>query len=90
MTAITLTEANFEREVNQSALPVLVGFGSVDNIDNVSERMGGALKCCKAAPALADKYKIRTTPTMLLFKNGCVTDTIVGAVKTEQLLKILR
>jgi thioredoxin-like negative regulator of GroEL len=94
MAAITLTEANFDREVGQSALPVIVGFGDSDNLDDVSRHLKGSLKFCKVncvtAPSLAKRYKIHNTPTMLVFKGGRVTDTIVGALKPEQLLKILQ
>jgi thioredoxin 1 len=93
MAVITLNETNFESEVNQSNTPVLVGFGSTDNIDGVSKHMSGELKCCKinvgSSPGLASRYGIRSVPTMLLFRGGQVTDTIVGSLKTEQLLKIL-
>ncbi|MCL1881786.1 MAG: thioredoxin family protein [Oscillospiraceae bacterium] len=101
MSAITLTEANFEKEVNHSDLPVLVSYEdnrspytAADAVDKVSESMNGALKCCKinvnTNPTLATKYQIRSVPTMLLFKHGKVTDTIVGKINPEQLMKILK
>jgi thioredoxin 1 len=94
MAVITLTEANFDREVNNSALPVLVGFESAECIDSVSEQLGKKMKCCKVssstAPGLARRYQVHGVPTMLLFKGGQVTDTIFGAIKTEQVLKILQ
>ncbi|MCL1866944.1 MAG: thioredoxin domain-containing protein [Oscillospiraceae bacterium] len=97
MAAITLTEENFEKEVKQSALPVLVSYRegeiSSDCVDRVSERMDGVLKCCKinakASPELVKRYRIRSVPTILLFKRGQVTDTIVGETRTEQLMRIL-
>ena len=91
MIAITLNEANYEREMREiknSALPVLVGFGG-ENIDSVSVRMRGAYKCYRADSDLAKRYQVRKLPTLLLFKDGKVTDTIVGSLKEEQLLKIL-
>jgi thioredoxin 1 len=93
MPAITLTEENFDREVKQSCLPVLVSFGE-NNVDNVSERMRGVLKCCKinikTNPRIAQRYRIRNIPTILLFKGGHVTDTIIGETRTEQLMRILQ
>jgi thioredoxin 1 len=96
MAAITLTEANFEQEVKQSNLPVLVSYqdcGDKSSVDKISERMDGVLKCCKinvgANPGLVKRYRIRSIPTILLFKRGQVTDTIVGETRTEQLMRIL-
>jgi len=97
MPAITLTEANFEQEVKQSRLPVLVSYQNntaANSVDRISERMNGVLKCCKinvgTTPALAQRYRIRSIPTILLFKHGQVTDTIVGETRTEQLIRILQ
>ncbi|MCL2036017.1 MAG: thioredoxin family protein [Oscillospiraceae bacterium] len=101
MPAITLNEENFEKEVKQSGLPVLVSFHSGERkspekspVDCVSERMSGLLKCCKinagSNPRLTGKYRIRKLPTILLFKSGKVTDTIVGETRTEQLMRILQ
>jgi len=97
MPAITLTKENFDEEVKQSSLPVLVsyqGSTSTGSIDRVSSHLNGVLKCCKvnagANPELAQKYKVRCLPTVLLFKDGRVTDTIVGAMRTEQLMQILQ
>ena len=100
MNTITLTEKNFDREVNQSTLPVLVSYedGNFPNaaasVDSVSSRLDGVMKCCKinvgTDPTLATKNKVRSVPTIQLFKDGKVTDTIVGSMKTEQLMKILQ
>jgi thioredoxin 1 len=97
MPAITLTNENFDKEVKQSSLPVLVSYqngANSDSVDTVSDFMNGTLKCCKINvgdnPELAGRYKIRSVPTILLFRGGRVTDTIVGDVKTEQLMKILK
>jgi len=87
MATITLNEANFEREVNESVLPVLVGFGT--DIDSVNARMNGSYKCCKADSALAKRCRVRKMPTLLLYRGGKVTDTIVGSLAAEQVVKIL-
>ena len=97
MPAITVTEANFEREVKQSPLPVLVSYQNVAGsspVDGISEHLNGVLKCCKinvdTDPSLARKYRVRCVPTILLFNRGRVTDTIVGEMRTEQLMRILQ
>lgn len=93
MSTIALTESNFDREVNNSTLPVLVEFGDTHCIDGVSAQLSKTMKCCKVsgnASALERRYHIRGVPTLLVFKGGKVTDTIFGAIKTEQVLKILQ
>ena len=100
MSTITLTEKNFDREVNQSDLPVLVSYedsnfpNAAAPVDGISSRLSGVMKCCKinvgTDPGLASKHKVRSVPTIQLFKDGKITDTIVGTMKTEQLLKILQ
>jgi thioredoxin 1 len=97
MPVITLTEKNFDKEVKQSRLPVLVSCqdsGSVVCVENISERMKNVLKCCRinvgANPGLARRYRVRCLPTILVFKAGVVTDTIVGETRTEQLIRILQ
>ncbi|MCL2071132.1 MAG: thioredoxin family protein [Oscillospiraceae bacterium] len=96
---IALTESNFDREVKQCSVPVLVSFhpggnSRTDSVDNFSERLNGALKCCTinaaTQPRLTRKYKVRSLPTILLFNRGRVTDTIVGVTRTEQLMQILQ
>jgi thioredoxin 1 len=97
MSAITLTERNFDEVVKQSNLPVLVSYqdnNDVESLEKVSNDLRGILKCCRinvgTNPGLASRYKIRSIPTILLFNDGEVTDTIVGSVKTEQLMRILQ
>jgi len=88
MQTITLTEENFDKEVKQSAQPVLVSF-----------RCNGELsvpnyKCCKVddkkSTRLTDRYAVGSMPTIVLFRGGKVTDTIVGSMRTEQLMRILQ
>ena len=84
---ITLTESNFDKEVKQASVPVLVNFCQNTNLCVPD------YKCCnvdaKASARLAREYRIRNLPTILLFNNGNVTDTIVGEMHEKQLMKIL-
>lgn len=102
MPALIITEANFENEVENSNLPVLLDFwaswsppanSSARVADNVSAELEGRIKVgtvnVNDEPDIAYKYKIRRIPTMILLKNGKVTDTIVGNLSKNQILGIL-
>lgn len=98
--ALTLNETNFQSEVIDSTVPVLVDFwaewcgpckmiGPV--IDQVAAEVGSAAKVGKVnvddARNLAVKYNVRSIPLLLFFKNGEVKDQIVGASVTKDQLK---
>lgn len=98
--ALKLTDANFQSEVIDSELPVLVDFwaewcgpckmiGPV--IDQVATDLEGVAKVGKVnvdeARELAVKYNVRSIPLLLFFKNGEVKDQIVGASITKDQLK---
>ncbi|GAA5131179.1 thioredoxin [Luteolibacter yonseiensis] len=98
--ALNLTDANFQSEVIDSELPVLVDFwaewcgpckmiGPV--IDQVATDLEGVAKVAKVnvddSRELAVKYNVRSIPLLLFFKNGEVKDQIVGASVTKDQLK---
>jgi len=93
-----VTDANFEQEVLKSQAPVLVDFWAewcgpckmiAPVLEEIAGEYGGKLKIAKLNidenPATPPKYGIRGIPTLMLFKNGNVEATKVGAVSKSQL-----
>jgi thioredoxin 1 len=102
MSELTFTKDNFEAEVLNSTLPVIVDFGAswcgpcrmlAPVIDKLAEELDGKAVVGKVnvddEAELAAKYKIMTIPTVLLFKNGSVAATSVGVKPKAQLLESL-
>ncbi len=85
-------DGTFASEV-EAAVPVLVDFGAewcgpcrmvAPVLDDLSREMAGRLKVVKLNidenPVTADRYQVRSIPTLLLFKGGVVVDQVVGAL----------
>ncbi|CAN4275961.1 TrxA Thiol-disulfide isomerase and thioredoxins [Methylophilaceae bacterium] len=93
-----LSDAAFEQEVLQSSLPVLVDYWAewcgpckmiAPILDDISKEYSGRLKVAKLNiddnQQTPPKYGIRGIPTLMLFKNGNVEATKVGALSKSQL-----
>lgn len=102
MSEIKLTTANFNNEVIESDIPVLVDFWATwcgpcrmlgPVIEELAEEYKGKIKVGKVnvdeEPALAAKFDISSIPTVMLFKNGKVSETVVGYRPKEQFVSIL-
>lgn len=96
--ANVFTDANFQEEVINSDLPVLVDFyadwcgpckmiGPI--VSQLADEYEGKVKIGKldveASGVTAQQYRVMSIPTLLVFKGGQVVDTIVGAVPKNQL-----
>ncbi len=93
-----VTDAAFEQEVLQSTTPVLVDYWAewcgpckmiAPILDEVAKEYQGKLKVAKLNidenPMTPPKYGIRGIPTLMIFKNGNVEATKVGALSKSQL-----
>lgn len=100
--AQAITDANFDSEVLKSPVPVLIDFwapwcgpcramGPV--IDELSSEYDGKIKICKMNvdenTRTPSQYQIRAIPTMILFKNGQVVETLTGALPKDALKRVL-
>lgn len=99
---IILTELNFEDEVLKSELPVLVDFWAdwcgpckmlAPTIEELATEYKGRAKIGKLNvdqhPAIAEKYGIRSIPTLIFFENGTIVDQAVGVQSKNNLVKML-
>lgn len=102
MALVTITDDNFEDEVLKSDKPVLIDFwatwcGPCRMIAPIVEEMAVEYED-KAKIGKLDvdsnqqtsiKYGVRSIPTLLLFKNGELKETIIGAVPKAHLVEKL-
>ncbi|MBS9424734.1 thioredoxin TrxA [Photorhabdus caribbeanensis] len=99
---IHLSDASFDTDVLNATGPVLVDFWAAwcgpckmiaPILDEIASEYSGKLTIAKLNiddnPATAPKYGIRGIPTLLLFKDGQVAATKVGALSKTQLKEFL-
>jgi thioredoxin 1 len=99
---VYVTDTTFDNEVLQSSTPVLVDYWAewcgpckmiAPILDDVARDYAGKLKVAKLNidenQATPPKYGIRGIPTLMLFKNGNVEATKVGALSKSQLAAFL-
>ncbi|RLA88254.1 MAG: thioredoxin [Deltaproteobacteria bacterium] len=93
---IQLNNENFEQEVINSPLPVLIDFWAPwcgpcqivsPIVEEIAEIYKGKIKVGKLnvddAQEIAIRYGIRGIPTLLVFKGGEVADRMIGAYPKE-------
>ncbi len=97
------TAANFEEEVLNSQIPVLVDFYAdwcgpckmmAPVVENLAESFEGKVKVGKLniddEMDIAQKYRVMSIPTFIIFKDGKAVETSVGAMQKDELEKKLQ
>ncbi|NLC42650.1 MAG: thioredoxin [Clostridiales bacterium] len=100
---VNLTLDNFEEEVENSNLPVLVDFWAAwcgpckmiaPIIDQLADEFDGKAKIAKVNVDenrdLSIRFQVQSIPTLLLFKDGEVVNQMVGARPKAELVKLLQ
>ena len=96
------TDADFATQVLQSATPVLVDFWGewcapckaiAPMLEDLARDYAGKVKVVKVDmdknQRTAITWRVRSAPTLLLFKNGTVAATQIGAVSKSQLTQMV-
>ena len=98
----SVTTTDFDQEVLQSEVPVLVDFWAAwcgpcravaPEVDAVADQLEGKARVFKldvdAFPDVEERYGVRSIPTLIFFKNGQVVDQLVGAFPRKVLAQKL-
>lgn len=101
MAVIKLTHQNFEQEVMNSDVPVLIDFwaawcGPCKMIGPVIEEIANDAKGFKVGkinvdeePALAEKFGIISIPTLIVIKDGKIHNQAVGVKQKQSILDMI-
>lgn len=99
MSDLKITSENFEKEVLNSDIPVLVDFYATwcgpckmmsPIVEEIAKKMEGKVKVLKIdtdeEQQLAIKYGIMSIPTFIIFKNGKIEKTLIGMQDKTELI----
>lgn len=100
---VQISDASFAEDVLNATTPVLVDFWApwcgpckmiAPILDDLAEELGDKIKICKMnvddnqeVPA---KFNVRGIPTLLIFKDGNIEATKVGALSKSQLMEFIQ
>ena len=98
----SISDESFEEEVLKNELPVLVDFWATwcapclmiaPSLENIAQAYKGKIEIKKLNvddnPQTPAKYGIMSIPTLLLFKQGELKETIIGALPQDKIVEII-
>ena len=99
---LEFTDGNFNSEVLQSEIPVLVDFWAewcgpckaiAPTVGEIANDYNGKIKVGKVNvdtnQKIAMEYGIRSIPSLLIFKGGTILNQVVGSVQKDSITKLL-
>ncbi|MBC8359728.1 MAG: thioredoxin [Candidatus Aminicenantes bacterium] len=99
---LNVSDDNFEEEVLKNELPVLVDFWAVwcapcqmivPILEYLVENYKDKLKICKLNVdenmKTSSNYGVRSIPTILLFKDGELKETMIGALPQDKIIDMI-
>ena len=103
MATVNVTDENFETEVIKAGKPVIVDFWAewcgpckqiAPTLEEISDEMSNEVTIAKhnidEEPNTPTKYGVRGIPTMLLFKDGELKSTKVGAIPKSEVVSWIK
>jgi thioredoxin 1 len=99
---VTLDDQTFDDQINQAQGPVLVDFWAAwcapckivaPSLEQISEDLAGKVTVAKVNVDdngdLANRFGIRSIPTLIVFKDGRVVDQMIGAAPLVQIRQLV-
>ena len=100
--AVAVTEQNFDSEVIQSKVPVLVDFWAqwcgpcrmlAPIVESLAKQYAGNAQVVKLNvddnPSAVQRYRIQAIPTLVLFQNGEEKDRMIGVTTKEAIARTI-
>jgi thioredoxin 1 len=100
---LSLNEENFDEEIQQRRSPILVDFWAdwcqpckviAPSLDQLAEELSGRAWFAKVnvddSGNLANRFGVRSIPTLVVFKEGKVVDQLIGAAPKDQIRDLVQ